>query len=262
VYPFQRAAFLQEPIMTTNNRFQAVLRTLMLSVFSGALLVSMATDAFAQLDNKKGLQAPQITKGTVDDIIRKGRATSLVIKSEAGGNPITVPITPRLQFAVQAKGDDGFLTEKQVVSGTGTLTNKLLFVKVWTVHVGLAARKVKPFVKKSGKTVGQSQNSYDFAGTISSRQQDKDYPDYQTLATNIRQLKGQPIYIDKGATVTVSMTETDLVEKGAKVEFIQQVLKNGRIQIVGLRVLLDKPLKAEEFLNKDKPKTSRRKTSS
>lgn len=248
--------------MTTNNRFQAVLRTLMLSVFSGALLVSMATDAFAQLDNKKGLQAPQITKGTVDDIIRKGRATSLVIKSEAGGNPITVPITPRLQFAVQAKGDDGFLTEKQVVSGTGTLTNELLFVKVWTVHVGLAARKVKPFVKKSGKTVGQSQNSYDFAGTISSRQQDKDYPDYQTLATNIRQLKGQPIYIDKGATVTVSMTETDLVEKGAKVEFIQQVLKNGRIQIVGLRVLLDKPLKAEEFLNKDKPKTPRRKTSS
>ena len=248
--------------MITNNRFRAVLRTLVLSAFTGAVIVGMSTGAFAQLDKEKGQQAPPITKGTVDEVIRKGRATSLVIKSEAGGNPITVPITPRLQFAVQAKGDDGFLAEKQVVSGTGTLTNKSLFVKAWTVHVGLAAKKLKPFVKKSGKTIGQSQNSYDFAGTISSRQQDKDYPDYETVSTHIRTLKGQPIYIDKGATVTVSMTETDLVEAGAKVEFVQQVLNNGRIQIVGLRVLLDKPLKAEEFLKKDKPKTSRRKTSS
>ena len=248
--------------MNTNNRTRVAIRSLILSAFSGALIVGTSTDAVAQLDKEKGQQQHPIVKGTVDEVIRKGRATSLVIKSEAGGNPITVPITPRLQFAVQAKGDDGFLAEKQVVSGTGTLTNKSLFVKAWTVHVGLAARKIKPFVKKSNKTVGQSQNSYDFAGTISSRQQDKDYPDYQTLSTNIRTLKGQPIYIDKGATVTVSMTETELVEEGDKVEFIQQVLKNGRIQVLGLRVLLDKPLKAEEFLKKDKPKTSRRKTNS
>jgi hypothetical protein len=167
-----------------------------------------------------------------------------------------------MKFAVEAKGDLGFLAEKQVVSGQGTLTNKSLFVKGWTVHVGLSARKIKPFVKESAKTVGQSRNSYDFAGTITTRQQDKDYPDYETVITNIAQLKRGPIYIDKGAKVTVSMTETELVEEGTKVEFIAKLLKNGRLQITALKVLLDKPLKAEEFFKKQESKSTRRRTSS
>ena len=102
-------------------------------------------------------------------------------------------------------------------------------------------------MKESAKAIGQSRNSYDFAGTIMSRQQDTDYPDYETVITNIRQIKGGPIYIDKGATVTVSMTETDRVKEGQKVEFIAQFLKGGRINVTALRVLLDKPLKSEEF---------------
>jgi len=207
--------------VNTMQRLRAVFRAITLSVICGTLLAGLATDASAQLDS----ETPTVTKGKVAEVIRKGRATSLVIESEAGGDPITVPITPKLQFSVQAKGDLGFLAEKQVVSGKGTLTNKSLFVKSWTVHVGLSARKIKPFVKESAKSIGQSQNSYDFAGTVSSRQQDKDYPDYETLVTNIRELKGGPIYIDKGAEVTVSMTETDLVEEGASVEFIQQIAK-------------------------------------
>ena len=137
-----------------------------------------------------------------------------------------------------------------------------MFVKAWTVHVGLSARKIKPFVKQSAKAVGQSQNSYDFAGTISSRQQDKDYPDFETVITNIRQFKNGPIYIDKGATVTVSMTETDRVEEGAKVEFIANFAKGGRVQITGLKVLLDKPLKAEEFFKEAEKKSTRRRTNS
>ncbi|MFT5326839.1 MAG: hypothetical protein ACI8P0_004722, partial [Planctomycetaceae bacterium] len=144
----------------------------------------------------------------------------------------------------------------------GTLTNKSLFVKKWTVHVGLSAKKIKPFVKESSKAVGQSQNSHDFAGTISTRQQDKDYPDYETVITNIVQLKRGPIYIDKGATVTVSMTETELVEEGAKIEFIAQFLKGGRIQVTALRVLIEEPMKAEEFFKKQESKSTRRRTSS
>lgn len=243
--------------MTIQNRMQTVCKSLTLLTVTGALIVSLSDHATAQVG-----QQPTVTKGTVAEVIRKGRATSLAIKSEAGGDPIMVPITPRLQFAVQAKGDLGFLTEKQVVSGKGTLTNKSLFVKEWTVHVGLSAKKVRPFVKESAVVTGQSRNSYDFAGTITSRQQDKDYPDYETVSTTIRQLKGAPIYIDKGATVTVSMTETDLVKEGANVEFIQQFAKGGRVQIVGLKVLLKEPLKAEEYLKKDDAKSSRRRTSS
>lgn len=238
-----------------NKSVLAVSGPLILPVLCGAFLMIATSDVSAQVAQQ---QPVTITKGTVSEVVRKGRATSLLIQSEAGGDPIPVPITPRLQFAVEAKGDLEFLAEKQVVSGTGTLTNQSLFVKSWTVHVGLSARKIRPFIKEAAKRIGQSKNSYDFAGTITSRQQDTDYPDYETVTTNIPQLKRQPIYIDKGATVTVSMTETDLVEEGANVEFVQQVARGGRIQIVGLRVLLKEPLKAEEFFKEEeKSKRSR-----
>lgn len=248
--------------MTTTSKSIITVKTTTLALICGALIFGVSTDISAQQQQPAQLQQPTVTKGTVAEVVRKGRATTLVILSEAGGDPINVPITPRIQFAVQAKGDLGFLAEKQVVSGKGTLTNNSLFVKDWTVHVGLSARKIKPFVKKSDKAVGQSQNSYDFAGTVSSRQQDKDYPDYETLITNIPQLKRGPIYIDKGATVTVSMTETDRVEEGAKVEYIANFAKGGRVQIVGLKVLLDKPLKSEELFKESEKKTSRRRSRS
>ncbi|MFT5323121.1 MAG: hypothetical protein ACI8P0_000967, partial [Planctomycetaceae bacterium] len=149
--------------MTSARKIMTAVRPVTLSLVFGTLIAGVTANASAQVNQ----QEPTITKGTVAEVIRKGRATSIVILSEAGGDPITVPITPRVKFAVEAKGDLGFLAEKQVVSGQGTLTNKSLFVKKWTVHVGLSAKKIKPFVKESSKAVGQSQNSYDFAGTIS-----------------------------------------------------------------------------------------------
>ena len=256
------AANSQEFTMTVNRRMMAAVKPLALLFLFGTLMVGVVRDASAQLNQQQDPQQPTITKGTVAEIIQKGRSTTLMIKSEAGGEPISVPITPRIQFAVEAKGDLGFLAEKQVVSGKGTLTNKSLFVKGWTVHVGLAARKIKPFVKESAKAIGQSQNSYDFAGTIMSRQQDTDYPDYETVITNIAQLKRAPVYIDKGASVTVSMTETELVKEGDKVEFIAQLLNGGRIQVTALRVLLEEPLKAEEFFKEDDSRSTRRRSSS
>lgn len=248
--------------MTSTSRIMAAVKPIALSLLFGTLMAGVVRDASAQANQQQDPQQPTIIKGTVAEVVRKGRATSLMILSEAGGEPIAVPITPRIQFAVEAKGDLGFLAEKQVVSGKGTLTNKSLFVKAWTVHVGLSAKKIKPFVKESAKAVGQSQNSYDFAGTVTSRQQDTDYPDYETVITNIAQLKRGPIYIDKGATVTVSMTETELVKEGAKVEFIAQFLNGGRVQVTALKVLLEEPLKAEEFFKEDDSKSTRRRTSS
>ncbi|NQV28356.1 MAG: hypothetical protein HQ518_28725 [Rhodopirellula sp.] len=40
------------------------------------------------------------------------------------------------------------------------------------------------------------------------------------------------------------------------------VAKGGRVQIVSLKVLLDKPLRAEEFLKKDDSKSTRSRSSS
>lgn len=199
-------------------------------------------------------------KGTVVEINEKrGRVISLDILGEGGGDPVTVPITPKIQFAVEGKGDDGFLRERAVVSGTGTLTNNLLFVKSWTVHLGVAARRLPSGVKKADKSIGQSVNSYFVQGPVKSRQKDKAYEDYETLTLTIPALKGQPVYIDKGASVTVRITDASAVEKGASVEMYQQPGRGGRLQTVGLKVLLEEPLKAEEYFAKEDEKKKKKK---
>ena len=130
---------------------------LVFSLVALSVSVSIAPSAQAQNDNKSEEQAgPQKVSGIIGEVKRKGKAVSLVILSESGGEPITIPITPRVPFAIEAKGDLGFLQGKQVVSGTGTLTGGNLFVKKWTVHVGLAAKKMRPSVTKSASMTGIS----------------------------------------------------------------------------------------------------------
>ena len=58
------------------------------------------------------------------------------------------------------------------------------------------------------------------------------------------------------------MTETELVKEGDKVEFIAQLLNGGRIQVVKLTVLLEEPLKSEEFFKEDDSRSTRRRSSS
>lgn len=198
-------------------------------------------------------------KGKVAEINEKrGRVISVEIQGEGGGDPITVPITPRIKFAVEGKGDDGFLRERTTVSGIGTLTNKMLFVKNWTVHLGVAARRMPAGIRQADKQIGQSVNSYYLQGPVKSRQQDKNYPEYETLSLTIPALKGQPVYIDKGATVTVQISDGSAIPKGAPVELYQQPGKGGRMQTIGLKVILEEPLKAEEYFAKEDEKKKKR----
>lgn len=252
--------------MTFSNRV-----VISMVVLTAAILVFAESDSYGQ-GAQKGQQQKQepaftTVKGTVSEVLKKGRLTSLVIKAEAGGEPVTVPITPKIQFVVQAKGDSGFLRDKQVVSGRGTLTNEMLFVKNWTVHVGASARKLRSGAQKAAKKIGESVNSYDVQGKVVSRQQDEDYPDYETLLLDVRQLKGKPVYIDKGATVTVSMSETDRIKAGTPLEVYQVPDRGGRIRIAGIKVMLKETLKSEEFFAEDESKGKsttrrRRRTSS
>ena len=186
------------------------------------------------------------SKGTLGEVKKKGRATVLVIIPEAG-EPLEVTVTPKVQFTVEAKGDAGFLREKQIVSGTGTLTNKMLFVKNWTVHTGLAARKMPTGVAKAEVTIGQSVNSYNLVGMIASKQQDKEYPEYETLSLNLRDLQGQPVYIDKNPTVTVSSSDAEMAKAGSRVEYYQVPAPGNRFNVIGVKVMLEEPLKSEEF---------------
>ena len=227
------------------------------------LLPGSGSEALGQ--QPRAQKAPPTQKGTVAEVKKKGRLTVLMIQSEGGGAPFEVVVTPKIQFAVEAKGDLGFLRDRQYVSGTGTLTNKMLFVKNWTVHVGPLAKRTKPFVKEAPKRVGQSVNSYDLYGMVQSRQQDAKFEEYETLSLNIAQLRKAPVsvYIDKDATVTVSTTETDDIEEGTPVEYIQVPAAGGRYQVASLKVKLKEPLKSEEFFKQDESKSkSRRRTSS
>ncbi|MDA0586457.1 MAG: hypothetical protein O2820_00440 [Planctomycetota bacterium] len=244
------------------------LRPFLSAVFCLASIAVLAApvNVFAQATKKEApnQEPPKpdyiTVKGTVVEINEKsGRVVSVDILGEGGGDPVTVAITPRIQFAVEGKGDDGFLRERVVVSGTGTLTNNLLFVKDWTVHLGVAARKLRSGVQKADKAIGQSVNSYFLQGPIKSRQQDKDYEEYETLTLTIPALKGQPVYIDKGASVTVRITDASAVEKGAPVELHQKPGRGGRLETIGLKVILEEPLKAEEyFASEDDDKKKKR----
>lgn len=238
--------------------------SLLITAIALTFLSQSAPDASAQQRQPQAQKAPPSLKGTVAEVKKKGRLTSLVILSEAGGDPFEVLVSPKIQFSVEAKGDLGFLRDRQIVTGTGTLTNQMLFVKKWTVHVGPLAKRTKPTVKKAPNRVGQSTSAYDIAGMVMSRQQDEKFADYETLTLNIAQLKKAPVYIDKDATVTVSTTETDLVEEGTPVEYIQVPAAGGRYVVAALRVLLKEELKSEEFFKEDdsKKKSSRRRTTS
>ena len=146
-----------------------------------------------------------------------------------------------------------------VVSGTGTLTNNMLFVKDWTVHLGVAARRLPSGIKQADKQIGQSVNSYFVQGSVKSRQQDKDYPEYETLSLNISALGRKPVYIDKGAQVTVQITDGSAIPEGADVELYQQPARGGRLQTVGLKVLLKDPLKSDEYFASQDDKKSKKK---
>lgn len=228
------------------------------------LLAPARTEAQFKNQQQRGNQPkqPEITetKSSIAEVVRKGRALTLLIKSELGGDPIPVAITPRLQFAIEAKADDGFLREKQVVSGRGVLTNESLFVKDWTVYLGPSARRMRGGVQKAERVVGESVNSYDVLGPIVSRQQDTDYPEYETLTLNVPALKGKSVYIDKGATVTARIEDASKIAAGNECVVTHTLAPNGAPVVLGVKVTLDEELKADDyFTEEEKPsRTSRR----
>jgi|GEM_PF-1165089 len=233
------------------------------AIVAACLLVPGGAEAQVGNQQQRGNQRnqqqvePTETKSTIVDVVRKGRALTLLIKNEAGGEPIPVAITPRLQFAIEAKADDGFLREKQVVSGRGVLTNESLFVKNWTVYLGPSARRMRGGVQKADMVIGQSVNSYDVLGPIVSRQQDTDYPEYETLTLNVPALKGKPVYIDKGATVTARLEDASKIAAGNECVVTHTLAPNGLPVVLGVKVMLDEELKADDYFAEEDEKPSR-----
>ncbi len=196
-------------------------------------------------------------KGKLVKIEKKGRATTLVVSTADGEKQI--PVTSRVDFAVTAKGDEGFLVPGQFISTPAVLANNLLFSKRFIVYVG-KGRKPKSQLVKAPKMIGQSVNTWLVAGSIVSRQQDKDYEDYETL--KLKAGRGATVFIDKGFTVTVSSSDSELATVGSAVEIFGQQ-RGKRFTAARVTVQLAGTLKSEDVLGKDakgKKSTAKSKT--
>ena len=78
-----------------------------------AAVVCAGATRLAEAQAQKQPEQPAVPtlKGTVSEVKKKGPQTILVIVSELGGDPFEVPLSPMMQFAVEAKGDLGFVRE-------------------------------------------------------------------------------------------------------------------------------------------------------
>ena len=80
-----------------------LLPALLIAAVSTGLIPNASSDAFAQLNRQPQQaqpKAPPTQKGTVAEVKKKGRLTSLMILSEGGGAPFEVIVSPKVQFYI------------------------------------------------------------------------------------------------------------------------------------------------------------------
>lgn len=201
----------------------------------------------------QGKKKPVTIKGTVVSLEKKGRTQLLIIENSAKEKQ-EFKLTSKVDFSIVAKGDDGFLAAGQYVSTIAQLSNNRLFAKKYTVYVG-KGRRPKPTLAKAPPKIGRSKNSYLVSGMIVSRQQDKEYADFETITLKVGGRNGTPVFLDKGFAVSVNINDPNLVKPGMPVELQGIPLRGDRVNVLKVTVRLPKPLKAKEyFAEADKKK--------
>lgn len=208
------------------------------------LLVSYASDPVIAQQVKT-----ETKTGTVKEISTKGRSTTLVF-TDSDGTDHQFMLTPRIVFEVHGKGDAGFVSNGQVVKGTGVLTNERLIVNAVSVYLLGPGKKAPPGkYAKSTAVAGSSQNSYDFMGEVIGMKPDEDYPDYQQLAVKIA-AKVPPIMLEKEFTVDVVSPSVEMAKAGMPVEFEVVPVRGGKQNLVRATVTVEEGFKSEDVLKK------------
>lgn len=238
-----------------------VLRRVVALLAVGACLLP-AAHCFAQA--KPGEQTVVTSKGTIAEVKKKGTLTTLVVLGEFGGDPFDVILLPTLPFAVEAKGDIGFMREKQFVVGTGFVSNGTLNVQKWTVHVGSNAKKMQPNSRQlvdpdDSKKPLAGVKYYEVGAVLMSVKPDEDDPARQVALLKGPTQKPSPAYFEKNAAITVSTNDASLIKDGLEVEYVVTGGTAKRPKLGGLKVMLDKPLKSDEFFAAEETKDPKKK---
>ena len=226
----------------------------------GACLIP-AVDCFAQA--KQPDQSVPTSRGTIAEVKKKGTLTTLVVLNELGGDPFEVPLLPTLPLAIEAKGDIGFLREKQFAVGTGFVSNGTLNVQKWTVHVGSNAKKMQPSSRQimdgDDKKPLAGVKYYEVGAFLMSVKPDDDDPARQVAMLKGATPKGSPAYFEKNATITVSTNDLALIKDGLEVEYVVAGGSPKRPKIGALKVMLATPLKSAEFFAAEEAKDPKKK---
>lgn len=190
-------------------------------------------------------RADELT-GTLVSATKAGRTAKLVVKTSDG--EIEVSATSRTPVVVKAKGDVGFLSAEQFVTVEPQLSNADYFGKQFTVHLG-KGRKPRQVFEKAPKQAGRAKNTYLVAGEIVSRQQDADYPEFQTIIVSAAGKKAK-IFLDKGFQVQVVTNDVALAPAGSKVTLEG---RKTRAKFVPSEIVISlaKPLSSEKLLAAD-----------
>ena len=233
--------------------------------FAALLVVGVcvipAADCLAQA--KQPEQTIVTTKGTIAEVKKKGTLTTLVVLSELGGDPFDVPLLPTLPLAIEAKGDSGFLREKQFVVGTGFVSNGTLNVQKWTVHVGSNAKKMTASTRQldldDSKKPLAGVKYYEVGAFLMSVKPDEDDPARQVAMLKAGPPKGTAAFFEKNAAITVSTNDVSLIKDGLEVEYYIAGGTAKRPKLGGLKVTLGTALKSEEFFAAEEAKDPKKK---
>ncbi len=233
-----------------------------------AAVVCAGATRLAEAQAQKQPEQPAVPtlKGTVSEVKKKGPQTILVIVSELGGDPFEVPLSPMMQFAVEAKGDLGFVRDKQFATGTGFVSNNTLFVQKWTVHVGTNSKRMQPGVRnlpdadeKGEKKALAGVKYVEVSGPIMSVKPTEDDPGKQQAILKVGGPKGTPAIFEKNAAVTVSTNDTALLKDGSEVEYIAVGGTPKKPKIAALKVILSDAMRADDFFKAEESRDSKKK---
>lgn len=241
-------------------------RACLCAVLGFGVCLGSTTTALAQAKQPEQPAVPTI-KGTVSEVKKKGTQTTLVVVSELGGDPFEVPLSPMMQFAIEAKGDIGFVRDKQFASGSGFVTNGSLYVQKWTVHVGSNSKRMAPGVRnlpdadeKGEKKALAGVKYVEVSGPIMSVKAAEDNPEKQQAILKVGGPKGTPAFFEKTAQVVVSTNDTALLKDGVEVEFIAGPGGSPkRPKILAMKVILPDAMKSEEFFKAEESRDPKKK---
>lgn len=188
-------------------------------------------------------QPPQLD-ATVQEIKQQGRNNILVVANDQG-QTLEIPLA-RVPVDIKGKGDKGFIREGAYIGAIGVESNDMLFISEVNVLIPAKGQKVpRGRVGKAPRQAGNSQNSFQVAGTIKAIQPNPDYPDYTMLAIDAPG-KYPTLNLEKSYQVNVVSMDKTMLKPGMKVKLDGRV-NRGKFLTSKITANRDEPFKSEEF---------------